>query len=82
MTRLVISLTAVLLALSPASALERGQQLHTTPPLLPHPLPQGTPYFIVGGPSHVPIELRYAEMNGRRVLVEPTSNEVVYVLWP
>jgi hypothetical protein len=82
MKRVLIAAAAVLLGAASAGAIEQYQRVHATPPLLPHPLPQGTPYFVVGGPSHAPIELRYGEVYGKRILVEAQSGERVYRLVP
>jgi hypothetical protein len=80
--RTLIALTAALLMTSSAAALERRNYIHVTPPAVPHPLPQGVPYVIIGGPSHAPITLRYGFIHGERVLFEPHSGRIVYILNP
>ncbi|HEX9905918.1 MAG TPA: hypothetical protein VGA77_13235 [Propylenella sp.] len=60
---------------SPATAREL-----VTPPATPHPLPQGVP--VHGLAPHSVITLRYAIVDGRRVLYDPDTNRVVYVLRP
>ena len=51
-----------------------------TPPATPHPLPQGVP--VHGLSPHSVITLRYAIVEGRRVLFDPDTGRVVYVLRP
>jgi hypothetical protein len=68
--------------ISPALSRDRGYEVHVTPPPLPYPLPTGAPDFVAGGGSHAPITLRFAIINGKRVLYEPVSGEVIYVLRP
>jgi hypothetical protein len=82
MRAFVVSLAASLLAATSAAALERQQNVHVIPPAAMHPLPQGTPYLTDGYPSHAPMELRYGVIDGRRVLLEPYSGQVIYVLRP
>ena len=82
MMRTIVCLAAILVAAAPAAAIEARPYIHATPPAGGHPYPQGAPYFVIGGVSHAPTELRYAEIDGRRVLVEATSGEVVYRLRP
>jgi hypothetical protein len=81
MKRVLLSIAAIMLATS-AIALERHGYIHTTPPVTPNPLPQGVPYFVSGVPSHVPLTLRFAIVDGQRVLFEPTSGNIVYYLRP
>ncbi len=54
----------------------------TTPPAFPHPLPQGVPYAVVGATPHRVIQLRYGIVNGERVLFDPATMQVVYILQP
>ncbi len=54
----------------------------TTPPAVPHPLPQGVPYAVVGATPHPVIQLRYGIVNGERVLFDPATMQVVYILQP
>ena len=75
-------MAAVTLAASPAAAVERQQYLHATPPVAAHPLPQGTPYITNGHPSHVPTELRYALLDGKRYLFDAATGNIVYRLNP
>ena len=82
MKTLLIALAAALLTASSGAALERRDYIHATPPAVPHPMPQGVPYVIVGGPSHAPITLRYGFIHGERVLFEPNTGQVVYILNP
>jgi hypothetical protein len=81
MRRLLLAIACIALV-SPALAKDRGYEVHVTPPLLPYPLPTGVPDFVVGGGSHAPITLRFAIIDGRRVLYEPVSGDVIYVLRP
>jgi hypothetical protein len=82
MRAFVVSLLASLVATTSAAALERRQNIHVIPPVAMHPLPQGTPYLTDGFPSHAPTELRYGFVDGKRVLFDPYSGVVVYVLRP
>jgi hypothetical protein len=71
---------AILLPAAPSAAFE-PHSVHVTPPAVPHPLPQGVPY--VSTVTHDPvITLRYALINDRRVLFDPATGEIVYVLQP
>jgi hypothetical protein len=54
----------------------------TTPPPVPQPYPQGVPQLVVGATPQPVIQLRYGIINGQRVLFEPTTMRVVYVLHP
>jgi hypothetical protein len=83
MTRIALLLgAAAVLAATPATALENGRQPHATPSIVPYPVPTGTPDAIIGGGSHEPFMLRFAIMNGKRVLYDMETGEVVYVLMP
>lgn len=74
----VISVVASLLS---AGAGANAHEL-TTPPGVPHPLPQGAPYAVVGATPHRVIQLRYGIINGERVLFDPATTKVVYILQP
>ena len=78
---LLLGLAAVAAA-GPAMALDNGDQPHATPSIVPYPVPTGTPDAIVGGGSHEPFMLRFAIIDGRRVLYDPQTGDVVYVLIP
>ena len=54
----------------------------TTPPPVPHPYPQGVPRLVVGAVPHPVIQLRYGIVNGQRVLFDPATLKIVYVLHP
>ena len=83
MQRIAILLgAAALLVASPAVAMEDGDVPHVTPSIVPYPVPTGTPDVIIGGGSHEPIMLRFAIMNGKRVLYDAETGDVVYVLIP
>ena len=73
---------AAMVAAGPAMALDDGDQLHATPSIVPYPVPTGTPDVIVGGGSHEPFMLRFAIIDGRRVLYDAETGDVVYVLIP
>ena len=73
---------ALLLSALPAAALEQRNAIHATPPVVPHPMPQGVPYLVVGEPANPIVELRYGVVNGKRVLLNARTLEVVYVLHP
>jgi hypothetical protein len=73
---------AILLPAAPSAALEPRDSVHVTPPAVPHPLPQGVPYA-TSGVTHDPvITLRYGLINDTRVLFDPATGEIVYVLQP
>jgi hypothetical protein len=75
---------AVLLMLtaSPGAALEQRNAIHATPPLVPHPMPQGMPVVVVGKEPDPIVELRYGVVHGKRVLLNGRTMEVVYILHP
>ena len=78
MRRLAIVLAAAALGGSyPARAHELA-----TPPAAPHPMPQGTPYLVVGAVPHPVRTLRFALIDGRRALVDGRTMQVVYYLHP
>ena len=54
----------------------------TTTPVFSHPLPQGVPYVVVGAVPHRVIQLRYGIVNGERVLFDPQTLQIVYILQP
>lgn len=64
-----------------AGATASGHEL-TTPPAMPHPLPQGAPYAVVGATPHPVSQLRYGIVNSERVLFDPATMKVVYILQP
>lgn len=73
------------LTLIVAAALTSGPALAyelTTPPPVQHPYPQGVPRLVVGAMPQPVIQLRYGIVNGKRVLFEPTTLRVVYILHP
>ena len=72
-------LSAALAALTSGSAM--AYEL-TTPPPAPHPYPQGVPRLVVGATPQPVIQLRYGIVNGQRVLFEPTTMRIVYILHP
>lgn len=82
MRRILLAAAVALLGATSAGALERGDPVHATPPLQPHPYPQGVPYVTIGGPSHAPIVLRYGVVNGKRVLFDARTGRGVYRLVP
>ena len=83
MTRTLIAVTAAVLVASSATALEqRRHAIHATPPVIAHPLPQGVPYLTVGAIADPIVELRYGVVNGKRVLLNARTLEVVYILHP
>jgi hypothetical protein len=61
----------------PASAYEL-----VTPPPDGQPLPTGHPFFIAGSVAQGVISLRFAIVNGRRVLVDARTLQPVYILQP
>ena len=68
-----------------AAALTSGSAMAyelTTPPPYQHPYPQGVPRLVVGAAPQPVIQLRYGIVNGQRVLFEPTTMRVVYILHP
>ena len=69
------------IGLSLAASAAAAHEL-TTPPLLPHPLPQGVPYVVVGAVPHRVVQLRYGIVNGERVLFDPATMRIVYILQP
>jgi hypothetical protein len=73
---------AILLPAAPSAALEPRNGVHVTPPAVPHPLPQGVPYVTTGVTHDPVIILRYALLDGTRVLFDPATGEIVYVLQP
>ena len=81
MRQLLLAL-AILLPGSPSAAFEPRQGVHVTPPAVPHPLPQGIPYATVGVTHDPVITLRYALINQTRVLFDPATGQIVYVLQP
>ena len=81
MRQLLLAL-AILLPATPSAALEPRGSVHVTPPAVPHPLPQGVPYASVGVTHDPVITLRYALINGERVLFDPATGQIVYVLQP
>jgi hypothetical protein len=84
MKSLLLAAAAIVVAASPASAFffRDRPELLTTPPPYPHPLPQGVPYTVDPVQTVGPILLRFAIVDGRRVLFEPTSGRIVYWLTP
>jgi hypothetical protein len=82
MRKLLVSLAALAPAASPAAAIEPRDAVHVTPPAVPHPLPQGVPYVSIGHAHQPVITLRYGLIDGRRVLFEPVTGEIVYILQP
>ena len=79
MSEYFIRLATLLPLLSVAAAHDLAGPLVTTPPL-PRALPQGVPAFVDG---YVPAEivtLDFAVVDGRRVLFDPATGRVVYVL--
>jgi hypothetical protein len=76
MTRFAL-LALAALAAAPAAATEL-----TTPPQHPHPYPMGVPYLVEPAVVQPVIQLRYGILDGRRVLFDPTTMRVVYVLQP
>jgi hypothetical protein len=73
------------LTLTVAAALTSGPALAyelTTPPPFQHPYPQGVPRLVVGAMPQPVIQLRYGIIGGKRVLFEPTTLRVVYILQP
>ena len=74
---------AGLLTTSTAGALEQQRHaIHSTAPAFPHPLPQGKPAFISGVEAKPIVALRFAIVDGRRVLVNARTHEIVYTLHP
>jgi hypothetical protein len=73
-------LFAVATALVSAGAADAHEL--TRPPMLLHPLPQGMPYVVVGAVPHRVIQLRYGIVNGERVLFDPQTLQIVYILQP
>ena len=65
-----------------AAAAHEVPVLLVTPPAIPHPLPQGVPYVVVGGTLQRVHTLRYGIVNGRRVLFDGETMRIVYVLRP
>ena len=82
MQKFVLAVAAALLTASSAAALEQRNAIHATPPVVPHPMPQGVPYVVVGATADPIVELRYGVVNGRRVLLNAHTLEVVYILHP
>lgn len=82
MKKILLAVTAALLTASSSAALEQPNAIHATPPLVPHPMPQGLPYVFVGATVDSIVELRYGVVNGRRVLVNAHTLEVIYILRP
>ena len=78
MRKQLLAIGALLLSAATAA---HGHEL-TTPPPLPHPLPQGVPYVVVGAVPHRVIQLRYGIVNGERVLFDPQTLQIVYILQP
>ena len=76
MLKALIAIAICCAALSTAAAREL-----VTPPPDGQPLPQGVPVGISGGEARV-ISLRYAIVDGRRVLIDAATQRVVYVLKP
>jgi hypothetical protein len=76
MTRFAL-LALAALAAAPAAATEL-----TTPPPHPHPYPMGVPYLVEPAVVQPVIQLRYGILDGRRVLFDPATMRVVYVLQP
>ena len=64
-------------ALSAATAHEL-----VTPPATPHPMPQGVPYYSDQLSPHPVINLRFAIVNGRRVLFDPATGRIKHTLKP
>jgi hypothetical protein len=81
MSGFLIRLTTLLPLLSVAAAHDLAGPL-VTPPALPRPLPQGAPAFIDGAAPAELITLDHAIVDGRRVLFDPASGRIVYVLNP
>ena len=73
------TLTAVAAVLASGSAF--AYEL-TTPPPYPHPYPQGVPRLVVGATPQPVIQLRYGIIDGKRVLFNPATMRVVYILHP
>lgn len=82
MRTIILALAAGLLTASSAAALEQRDGVHVTPPIVPHPMPQGAPYLVVGDAPKPVFELRYGVIHGKRVLLNARTMEVVYVLHP
>ncbi len=74
--KFVIAAAALLMAGS-ASAYEL-----TTPPFHQHPYPQGVPRLVVGATPQPVIQLRYGIVDGKRVLFNPATMQIVYILHP
>ena len=81
MRQLLLAL-AILAPATPSVAFEPRNAVHVTPPAIPHPLPQGVPYVSVGVTHDPVITLRYALINRTRVLFDPATGRIVYVLQP
>jgi hypothetical protein len=72
---------AALAAAAPALAQEpRGAVLVAPTGMLNYP--QGAPDYLSGAGLRPLLQLRFAIEHGRRVLYDPQSGEVVYVLQP
>jgi hypothetical protein len=72
-----LALACGLAVASPATAHEL-----VTPPAIPYPLPQGLPYVVEGEVPHPVITLRFAIIDGQRVLLDPETGRVVHILSP
>ena len=79
--RLFAAALAGAFSFGPAAAHEVPVLL-VTPPAVPHPLPQGVPYVVVGATLQRVHTLRYGIVNGRRVLFDGETMRIVYVLQP
>ena len=77
MRRLILAGFSVLLPCATAFSHEL-----VTPPVVPHPMPQGVPYLVVGAQPHPVRTLRFAIIHGRRALIDAETDEVVYYLNP
>jgi hypothetical protein len=76
-----IRLATLLPLLSAAAAHDFVAPL-VTPPAQPRPLPQGAPAVIDGyAPAEI-VTLDFAIVHGRRVLFDPATGRIVYVLQP
>ena len=77
MRKVLISMAVSLLAITSASAYEL-----VTPPIDGQPLPTGHPYLIGGSVAQGVVSLRFAVVDGRRLLIDAHTLQTVYVLRP
>jgi hypothetical protein len=83
MYKLLLAAAALGATATSAAAMEQQRYaIHATPPFVAHPMPQGVPYVMVGVEAKPIVTLRYGVINGRRVLLNGETMEVVYILHP